>query len=198
MASLCSKRWKLQKNTAYHLQLHTFIHPTLFQSIVCVWFATLIASHHVLFANRISAAPIFTNALSVTTSIAAAVLTTIAPTVTGAIPMLLPSRVVVGPRTLCPAYASEACISLRSQRDAMFLLPSRVSAFGKHHLKDQTTLADLKPRNLTLASLKARHRLRADLKSRNRIPAVLKARNPTPTDPKTLILAKPKLRPTIF
>jgi hypothetical protein len=60
----------------------------------------------------------------------------------------------------------------------MFLLPSRVSAFGKHHLKDQTTLADLK--------------------SRNRILAVLKARNPTPTDPKTLTLAKPKLRPTIF
>jgi hypothetical protein len=45
----------------------------------------------VLFATRIFAATIFIYALTVTTSIAAAVLTTTAPTVTGLIPIPLPN-----------------------------------------------------------------------------------------------------------
>jgi hypothetical protein len=49
------------------------------------------APRYVLFAIRISAVPIFTHALIVTTSIAAAVLTTTAPTATGPIPILLPN-----------------------------------------------------------------------------------------------------------
>ncbi len=97
------------------------IHPTLFQTIVCVWFATLITPPHVLFATRIFATLIFTHALSVVTSIAAAVLTTIALTVTGLIPIPLPSGIMVGDVRLRPAAPlSEACMCPH-QVDSMLL-----------------------------------------------------------------------------
>jgi hypothetical protein len=91
---ICGTRQKLRKSIGYHPQprpIILLIPPTQFQPIVCVWFATLIAPRHVLFAIRISAVPIFTHALIVITSIAAAVLTTTAPTATGPIPILLPN-----------------------------------------------------------------------------------------------------------
>jgi hypothetical protein len=65
-----------------------FIQPT---KIVSVSFVTLLAPRRVLFATRIFAATIFIYALTVTTSIAAAVLTTTAPTVTGLIPIPPPN-----------------------------------------------------------------------------------------------------------
>jgi hypothetical protein len=67
------------------------IQATLFRVIICVWFVASIVARHVAFATRISAALIFMHALSVMTSIAAAVLTTTALTVTGPISILLPN-----------------------------------------------------------------------------------------------------------
>jgi len=91
MSTTGSKRRKFRRNIAYYLQTRPFIHPPCSQQIACVLYATRIVSHHVLLATRISAALIFTHAQSATTTIAAGVLTTIAPTVTGAIPILLPN-----------------------------------------------------------------------------------------------------------
>jgi hypothetical protein len=88
------RRRKLRKSIGYHPRARPtilLIQPTQFQPIVCVWFVALIAPRHVLFAIRISAVPIFTHALIVITSIAAAVLTTTTPTATGPIPILLPN-----------------------------------------------------------------------------------------------------------
>jgi hypothetical protein len=91
---ICGRRGTLRKSIRYHPQTHPiilFVQLILFQPIVCVWFAALIAPRHVLFATKISAVLIFTHVLSVITNIAAAVLTTTALTVTGPIPILLPN-----------------------------------------------------------------------------------------------------------
>src|SRR5579864_1368428 len=65
--------------------------PTLCPTINCVLFVALILPRHALFATSISAAIIFIAAWTVTTSIAAAVLTTTAPTATGLIPIPPPN-----------------------------------------------------------------------------------------------------------
>jgi len=83
---ICGSRWKLQKRSAHQprLIMH-FIQPTRFHTIVNVSLVTFIAPPRVLFATRIFAPTIFMYVLTVTTNIAAAVLTTTAPTVTGLI-----------------------------------------------------------------------------------------------------------------
>src|SRR5579864_210728 len=82
--------WQL----AWHLHprlIIVLLQLALFQAIVCVSSVARIRPHHVLCATRISAAPIYTDALIVTPSVAAVVLTTIVPTVIGWIQILLPN-----------------------------------------------------------------------------------------------------------
>jgi flagellar biosynthesis protein FliR len=91
---ICGTRRKLPKSMHHHPQTRPIIlsiQAILFRVIACVWFVAFIAPRHVAFATRISAALIFTHALTVMTSIAAAVSTTTKLTVTGPIPKLLPN-----------------------------------------------------------------------------------------------------------
>jgi hypothetical protein len=76
----------------HHLRLIiVLLQLALFQAIVSVSFVARTRPHHVLFATRISAAPIYTDALIVTSNAAADVLTTTVLTATGAIQILLPN-----------------------------------------------------------------------------------------------------------
>jgi hypothetical protein len=90
-----SDTWlKFQKRAACHPQIRPivrFIRPTLSHTIVYVTFVTFIAPRHVLFASSIFVPSIFMCVLTVTTSIAVAVLTTTALMATGLIPIPPPN-----------------------------------------------------------------------------------------------------------